>query len=501
MIETANLHPELQAYLASVFAPPKVPDTVEGIKALRVGIYCRISADDEQEGKGVARQLADCTRLQRDKYPNTASTQKYVDNDISAVGGKLRPEFERLLTDLAAGKLDVVIMWHTDRLYRKIDDLTRIMKAWEKNTPFMAAVTIGFIDFTTPTGRFLAKQLAIIGELEIERIIERCRRKKLEMREEGRVQGGARPFGYAEGGYQINGREAARIRIAARRILVGAQSAADVARDWNRHGVLTARGTKWTGLKVTRVLTRWRNIGVVEHGGKPVGAALWKPILDEPTFVGLRRMLLGSSVRRQRPRAETLLAGIARCGECGAVLWSAGEDPRGNQRYRCSASNHLKRVAKPIELYVEEHVVGILSAPDAISLLGKGPSEDTVRELYAAAATCRTRIEEARAAFADPSIPVDLSDFTAIKAQTEAHLKQIEDELAAMSAGSVLDGLIGVEDVVDRWRELDLDRRRAVLDHLVEVRVHRGATGGSARSKDRAARFAATVEITPKCSI
>lgn len=496
MIETTNLHPDLQAYLASCFVPPKVPDTVEGLKTLRVGIYCRISADDEKEGKGVARQKADGRRLQCDKYPNASSIEYYIDNDISAVGGKERPAFERLLVDMAAGRLDVVIMWHTDRLYRKIEDLTRIMKAWEANQPFMAAVTIGFIDFTTPTGRFLAKQLAIIGELEVERIIERVRRKKQEMREEGRPLGGARAFGYAADGYEVNGREAARMRIAARRILVGGQTEGDIAREWNRRGVKTARGTEWDAVKVRRVLCRWRNIGIVEHEGQPVGPAQWKPILDEVTFVGLRKRLLGKATRPQKPRGESLLANLARCGECGAVLWGAGEDPRGNLRLRCSRSHHLKRIAKPIELYVEERIIAILSRPDAISLLGKGPSEDSMHELHAAAAARQATLAEASAMFADGEIDRDqLRDITT---KARAKLVEIEKQLADVTAGSVLDGLIGVVDVVERWRELDLDRRRAVIDHLVEVKVHRGATGGDRRSKRRAARFASTIEVTPK---
>ena len=500
MIDTANLHPELTTYLESLFSTPTVPDSAEGLKVLRVAIYCRISADDEKEGKGVARQLDDALRLQRDRYPNAASVERYIDNDISAMGSKEREHFERLLRDMAAGRLDVVIMWHTDRLYRRIEDLTRIMKAWEANQPFMSAVTIGHIDFTTPTGRFVAKQLAIVGELEVERVIERCRRKKQEMREEGRVQGGGRAFGYRQGGYEIEPREAARMRIAARRILVGGQSETDIARDWNRRGVTTARGTTWDGMKVRRVLTRWRNVGMVEHQGTPVGPAQWPAVLDQTTFVGLRKVLGdGTSLRSYRSPTKTLLAGIATCDVCGAVLYGAGTDARGKRRYRCSKSQHLKRVAAPIDKHVEGIVLGILSGPDAITLLGKGPSEDTVHELHVAAATRQATLAEANTMFAAGEI--DRMQLRDITTKARARLIEIEKELATLTTGSVLDGLIGVPDVAHTWFGLDIDRQRAVIDHLVEVRVRRGATGGSVHSKNRAARFSSTIDVTPKKTI
>lgn len=468
-------------------------------RPLRIGIVCRISKDDEEEGKGVARQKADCLGRQRDKYPNAESIEYYIDNDITAMGTKKRPQFERLLRDMRAGRLDVVIMWHTDRTWRRIEELSRIMDAWGVHRPEIAAITVGLVDFTTPTGRFLARVMAIVGQYEVEHLIERVLRKKRELREEGMVQGGGRPFGYQDGGYEIEPRETARIRTAARRILVGDQSATDVAREWNRLGVVTARGTRWDGTKVRRVLTRYRNVAIVEHEGRPVAAAKWKPILDEETWTGLRAVLGdGTSTRKYKPRAESMLPGIATCGECGAVLRSAGGDPRGNRRVRCSVSHHLKRLAKPIEDHVEAVVVGILSRPDAIKLLGTGKSEDKIRELHATAAARQATIDEAGSMFADGEIDRDqLRDITA-KARTK--LVEVEAELAAMTAGSVLDGVVGL-DAATAWVGLDLDRKRAIIDHLVEVKVHRGATGGDRRSKGRAKRFVSTVEVTEKVRV
>lgn len=480
-----------------------LPDLTEQLstpcpsRPLRVGVYCRISADDEKEGKGVKRQVADCLRVQRDRYADIDGEPTfYIDNDVTAMGTKVRKEFERLLIDLKAGRIDVLIVWHTDRLYRRIEELSRIMATWQLHKPEIAAVTVGKVDFTTPTGRLIARMMAIVGQYEVEHLIERCLRKKRELREEGKVQGGPRPFGYREGGYELDKAEADELREAAHRILVGEMSVTNVARDWNRRGVKTARGRDWTGAQVRRVLIRYRNVGIVEHAGMPVGAAQWAPVLDEATWAGLRKILGdGLPVRRQKPRAETLLAGIAQCGECGAVLWSAGQDPRGAQRYRCSASQHLKRLAKPIEDHVEGIVVGILSRPDAVNLLGKDSAQEKIRELHVQAAARKAAIEEAGAMFADGEI--DRAELKAITTRARQRLAEVEDKLAELTAGSVLDGVVGPE-AAKTWEGLDLDRRRSIIDHLVMVTVHRGITGGDRRSAGRGERFVSTIDVAPK---
>jgi len=83
---------------------------------VRVGIYARISSDREGDQLGVSRQIADCERLAARRA--FVVGDRYVDDDVSAWSGKPRPEYERLLTDLEAGSIHGVLVWHVDRLTR-----------------------------------------------------------------------------------------------------------------------------------------------------------------------------------------------------------------------------------------------------------------------------------------------------------------------------------------------------------------------------------------------
>ncbi len=73
-------------------------------------IYARISSDQEGTGLGVTRQLEDCRRMAGELGWTVAG--EYVDNDVSAYSGKRRPEYERMLADLADGSCDGVLVYH-----------------------------------------------------------------------------------------------------------------------------------------------------------------------------------------------------------------------------------------------------------------------------------------------------------------------------------------------------------------------------------------------------
>ncbi len=47
----------------------------------------------------------------------------YVDDDRSAYSGKPRPEYRRMLADIADGAIDAVVVWHLDRLHRQPREL------------------------------------------------------------------------------------------------------------------------------------------------------------------------------------------------------------------------------------------------------------------------------------------------------------------------------------------------------------------------------------------
>ena len=80
-------------------------------------IYVRQSKDRDGEGAAVGRQLADCRALAA--RHDLVVTAEFSDNDVSASKG-VRPAFAELISSIRAGQVTTIIVWHTDRLYRRV---------------------------------------------------------------------------------------------------------------------------------------------------------------------------------------------------------------------------------------------------------------------------------------------------------------------------------------------------------------------------------------------
>lgn len=121
-------------------------------------MYVRISLDRTGQEAGVGRQQADCRALAEQKGWVVAGL--YKDNDVSASKRKPRPEYQRLLADIRAGRIDAVVAWHPDRLYRRLVDLEGLIDLAEEHRVTIATVVGGDVDLSTASGRMQARILA-----------------------------------------------------------------------------------------------------------------------------------------------------------------------------------------------------------------------------------------------------------------------------------------------------------------------------------------------------
>ena len=133
---------------------------------MRAHLYVRVSEDKTGEELGVTRQRDDSLTLARQRGWIVA--REHPENDTSAAGHKLRPEFEALLTAVAAGEVDAIIAWSLDRLTRNRRDTVRLIEACEPRRVVIALVRGSDLDMSTPAGRLTADILAGVARHEIE---------------------------------------------------------------------------------------------------------------------------------------------------------------------------------------------------------------------------------------------------------------------------------------------------------------------------------------------
>lgn len=111
-------------------------------------------------------------------------------DDVSAYSGKRRPAHERMLTDIAEGRRDAVIVWHTDRLRRRPIELEQSADTCARAGVRDAVTLSGDVDLANDDGLLMARLLAAVAANESHSKSRRIARKSQERAEAGLPLGG-----------------------------------------------------------------------------------------------------------------------------------------------------------------------------------------------------------------------------------------------------------------------------------------------------------------------
>jgi DNA invertase Pin-like site-specific DNA recombinase len=96
---------------------------------------------------------------------------------------------------LKSGEAEVVVVYHADRLYRRLVDLERLVEVVEVTGAQVHTVAAGDVDMSTASGRMVARMLGAAAQHECERIGERMKMKHDELAARGSAPGGRAPYG------------------------------------------------------------------------------------------------------------------------------------------------------------------------------------------------------------------------------------------------------------------------------------------------------------------
>lgn len=286
---------------------------------MTTAIYARQSLDREGSGSAVVRQLELCRELAAELQ--LAEAREFVDNDVSATSG-VRPAFTELLKQIRAGRVSDIVVWHTDRLYRRLRDLVEIVDLAEHHHIKIHTVRSGEFDLSTPAGRMIAGMLGHVARYEIEQKSARQVAANLQYAKAGVWQFSIRPYGYrrVKGKVRIVEKEAAFIREAYDRYIAGALFG-DIAADLNARNILPMIKKLWTGDDMRNVLENSAYAGIRTYKGEVVADGNWTPAISRETWLAFCAVRARRAIRHDwSTRAHHLLTRIARCGTCGARM-------------------------------------------------------------------------------------------------------------------------------------------------------------------------------------
>jgi site-specific DNA recombinase len=468
---------------------------------MRAAPYARISKEDVGNVDNTDIQLDECLAWIAENGHELVGT--YVDNNISAYSNARRPDYERLLRDVEANKIDIIVCTEPSRLNRNLrNSINLIALAYTTKLQHIAVTDPerqGF-DLSTKSGIQNALEAAIEDEKEVTRLSGRQKRKNRVRAKEGRRNGGPRPFGYEPDGMTIRESEAVILREVVRRLLDG-ESSRSIIMDLRRRGVKTPTGKDWHGHTLRRIISSPRMCGIRTHLGTHYKAQ-WPAIISEEDWQRLQ------IVWRARARHGTveprryLLTGVLFCGNCDKPMvgqtWHDARRPGSAiRRYRCakdeayyhrSGCGKIFRIADPIDLLVSEAVLRRLDSPDFIRALGAQANDG---ELKAKIDERQHKEDHKRELLDDRARGIlNRAEYKYAKHIVEDEIEAINRQLATMQSGRTLSRIPLDGSLRQVWQEADIDFKRDLIKLVVKkIVILPGRTQRLCKINDQTFRF------------
>ena len=323
-------------------------------KRLRCAIYTRKSSEEglEQAFNSLDAQREACAAfvLSQKHEGWTVLPTLYDDGGFS--GGTMdRPALKLLLSDIAEGKVDVVVVYKIDRLTRSLFDFAKIVEAFEAKDVSFVSITQQF-NTSTSMGRLTLNVLLSFAQFERELAGERIRDKIAASKKKGMWMGGLPPLGYdvKDRKLVVNDEEARTVLHIFRRY-IELRSVRALKTELEQAGIRSKRriltdGTACGGQKLSRgalylMLQNRIYRGEITHKGNAYPGE-HQPIVDQALWDQVQATLAENRIDRKTgayARQPSLLAGLA-FDETGERLTPSHAVKKGT-RYRYYVSRSL----------------------------------------------------------------------------------------------------------------------------------------------------------------
>ncbi len=366
---------------------------MNAVSRKRCAVYSRVSTDErlDQSFNSIdAQREAGQAFIASQRAEGWIPVADDFDDGGFSGGNMDRPALKRLMADIEASKIDVVVVYKIDRLTRSLTDFARMVEIFDQYGVSFSAVTQQ-INSATSMGRLMLNILLSFAQFEREVTGERIRDKIAASKAKGMWMGGPLPLGYdvKNRNLVINETEAETVRDIWRRF-VELKSTTVLARELNDLGVTTKAWTNAAGtFKAGRPITKQalykmlRNplyIGVIRHKGKTYPgqheAILDQALWDEAQGVLTIEARLRASQTLTRHDSESLLRGLLFAPNGDRMLPTATRKKNG-KRYRYYLPYSDKKFgrgtnpfgivpAEKIEALVLEQIKAVLQAPEMI---------------------------------------------------------------------------------------------------------------------------------------
>jgi site-specific DNA recombinase len=281
---------------------------------MTVGLYVRVSTTEQAlEGYSIAAQkerlFAYCTAQ------GWNNVKLYVDEGVSAKNDS-RPELQRMLNDVAEGKITNILVYRLDRFTRKVKDLHKMLEFLEKHNCAFTSATEPY-DTSSAMGKLFITIVAALAEWETDNLSERVKMALEKKVADGERVGGI-PYGFdLDEDEKLVANDKAEVILDMINHIKNGMSVHAVAKYLNQ---TNTDKPYWYQTAVMRILTNPSLYGATRWNDK-VYEDTHEGIITKQEFMKLQTILEDRISRKRREVKSTyLFQGVLECPACGNTL-------------------------------------------------------------------------------------------------------------------------------------------------------------------------------------
>ncbi len=469
--------------------------------------YERASQDRKEQGKSVGDQRRlNVAEVERHGWRLEAS---FVDNDRSAsrhARGGGRPDFERLMEAITAGKGDVLVVWEISRNQRDLAVYVQIRDLCTRVGLFFWLVGGVLYDLRDRNDRMMLGFQAVQAEFMADYIRDNVLRGMAGAAEAGRPHGKL-TYGYrrvydprtkaflrqepdteerkavGEDGTESTYTHAGIVKEIFAKV-AGGVPLIKIEQELNGRGIPSPQGSRWLRTTIRKIAMNPAYIGKRVYRGEVVGDGVWPPLVDEETYWACVRLLQDPSRTTTRPgRAVHLLSYIVRCGVCKGPLQAGTVNPSGwnGKVYRCHQRRCTAVRVEYLDEYVERVVVAWLSREDVYEqLVAAGHNDAEAAKARAEAERLSAELEQYKKLAETGELKA--VDYVRFKRGLTALIEEAEAKAKESGIPPVLRGRIGPQ-AIAAWAALadDLAVKREIIRTVADIELLPAAHKGERR--------------------
>ncbi len=451
---------------------------------------------------------------------------EYADRGFSGKNTN-RPDFEKMMTDVRAGKIKRVIVYKLDRISRSILDFANMMETFQQYNVEFVSSTEKF-DTSTPIGRAMLNICIVFAQLERETIQKRVTDAYYARCKRGFYMGGRIPYGYRlketvidnirTSMYEEVPEESEQLKLIYSLYADPSNSLGDIIRYLHKNGIQQQRGGTWNSARLSDLL---RNPVYVEadidvyNFFKSQGANIYNPASD---FTGYNACYLYkgtvSTTRKQydltdkeivlaphrgfipaqtwlacrirclnnRQSTQTCkpknswLTGKVKCGNCGYALVVRKAKTKWGRYFVCSCAGHdnsCKGTGCTVYADVlEEYMLNAIR--DKLSEFKK-LSDEKETETVPLVSKNKIRLTQIDEEINDLLSKVGNANSILMKyingkvSELDAERQILQEENVSLTCSKTESKIGQITDHVMKWNSISFEDKQAVVDALIKV--------------------------------